>query len=413
MNLAKLSWLNIRFRPWSTVLNVLLFSTGVVIITMVILFKQQMEQQFQRNLAGIDLVVGAKGSPLQLILSSIYHVDYPTGNILLNEAQQIMDMDTNLVKQTIPMSLGDNYKGYRIIGTTTDYVDLYEAEIAEGTLWDKPLEVVLGALVADELGLKLGDAFESQHSFSEHGEHHSDHNFVVVGILRPSHSVLDQLILTDLETIWDVHHHVEVEEDTGEVFDPLLQAFSHPAKDDGKEITSLLVEFKSSVATLTVPRDINENTNMQAASPAIESSRLFSITGAGADGIKWLAIIIMALSAVSVLISLYTSLNDRRYEMALMRVAGASQMRIFVMVLLEGLFTAWLGLILGIGLGHFGMNLLAGYLQESYRYSFTGWQFAEGEWWLIIVATGIGIVAAILPAWSAIRTDISETLAKK
>jgi len=194
MNLFKLSWKYLTFRPLSTGLNVLLLALGLAIITVLLLIQDQFEKKMTQDAAGIDLVVGAKGSPLQLILSSVYHVDFPTVNIPMNEAVRLSR--SRLVKQTIPMALGDNYQGYRIVGTNHDYLSLYEVGFSSGKAWEEPFEVVLGAMVAEKSGLKLGDTFTGSHGISVGSHDHDHHDFRVVGVLEPEGNVVDRLVLT-------------------------------------------------------------------------------------------------------------------------------------------------------------------------------------------------------------------------
>ena len=136
MNLLRLSWKNLRFKPLNTTLSVVLFALGVGLISLLFLLEKQLQDNFEKNLAGIDLVVGAKGSPLQLILSSMYHIDAPTGNMTIKEARPFLNPKHPLIEQSIPLAMGDSYKGYRILGTTQDILGLYEGEIGEGVEWE-------------------------------------------------------------------------------------------------------------------------------------------------------------------------------------------------------------------------------------------------------------------------------------
>ena len=135
MTLFQISCKNMKAKPLSTTLNLILFATGIFIISFLLLIKNQFEDHIEKNIAGVNLVVGAKGSPLQLILSTLYHVDYPTGNIPLSDAEKLKH--NPLVKRTIPMALGDNFQGYRIVGTNHDYAGLYGGELQKGKLWEK------------------------------------------------------------------------------------------------------------------------------------------------------------------------------------------------------------------------------------------------------------------------------------
>jgi putative ABC transport system permease protein len=415
------------------VLSLLLFALGVGLISLLLLLNKQLENQFAKNMAGIDLVVGAKGSPLQLILSSMFHVDSPTGNISLAEAKPFLRPGHPLIEKAVPISLGDNYRTYRIVGTTYEILTFYDAEIAEGRLWEAVMEVAIGAGVASTLGLKLDDRFHSAHGFDDNPDlvHDDVETFRVVGILKPTGSVVDQLILTSTQSVWAVHEghgeapklpSYEDDDDEGDharAGHEASQGHDHydlsaPLYEmEDRDITSMLIKFKArNVQTLNLPRAINENTNMQAANPSYEIAKLFDQIGVGERILRILAIVIIAVSSFSIFISLYSSLKERQYELAIMRTLGASPGRLFSLIVLEGLLLAFLGYLLGIALSHVGMHLFAGYLKESYRYVFSGWVFLREELFLLGGALLIGLIAALIPAWQARRTDIHETLAE-
>lgn len=435
MNLIALSWKNLVNKPLALLLSLVLFALGVGLISLLLLVNKQLEEKFEKNLAGIDLVLGAKGSPLQLILSSMYHIDAPTGNIPIQEVRPFLNPKHPFIKSAIPLSLGDSYKGYRIVGTMPAFFKAYETEIAQGRMYEKAMEAVVGASAAKALGLKPGDAFFSSHGLLEDLDmEHQEAAFTVTGILKPTGSAADQLILTAAHSIWAVHEHGgssaqnETEEDEEAAHDDqdheeaghedhdhaALPDINRPLTDfQDKDITALLIQFKvRNIQTLNMQRSINENTNLQAATPAIEITRLYSLMGVGADALRWLAIIIIAVSGLSIFISLYASLKERRYELALMRTMGASPFKLFVLIILEGLILAALGYAAGILLSHGAMEVLSGFLQDAYRYTFTGKIFLKEEFYLLLGALAVGFVAAIIPAFQASNTDIHETLAE-
>jgi putative ABC transport system permease protein len=435
MNWLQLSWKNIINRPLSMVLSIVLFALGVGLISILLLLDHQLEKNFEKNLAGVDLVVGAKGSPLQLILCSMYHIDAPTGNISLKDARPFMVNNHPLIEKAIPLSMGDSYRGYRIVGTTKDLLSLYDAKIATGKVWKYNFETTIGAAVAKELNLKIGDQFQSSHGLTNDGMHtHDDvEAFKVVGILEPSGSVIDQLILTTTQSFWLIHegHDHNHDDHDHEGHDHNHDGHDHEAhdhsdhdhgpsapkslldEDQEKQITSLLIRFKGrNFQALNMQRNINENTDLQAATPAIEISRLFSLMDTGQQALQILAMVIIFVSGLSIFISLFSSLRERKYELALMRSMGAKPVGIFTLIILEGLILASIGFLIGMLLSHSGMQLLANMIKDAYRYSFTGSQFLKEEGYLLIGALMIGVVAAIIPAIQASNTDISETLAK-
>lgn len=437
MNLLQLSWKNLTNKPLSMLLSLVLFALGVGLISLLLLLSTQLQEKFDRNLAGVDLVIGAKGSPLQLILCNMYHIDAPTGNVTIDEVKPFLNPQHPLIKTAVPLSVGDSYRTYRIIGTNHKMLELYNPELAEGKLWEKLFEVTIGAEVAKALNLNIGDEFFSSHGFTddEMGMHDDTEPFRVVGIFQPTGSVIDQLILTPPQTTWVVHEHgMETGSETSEVGNGNSEVGNdggehdeagHDHSDYGdvntsllqfpdKDITSLLVQFKSrtNFQALNMQRGINENTDLQAATPAIEINRLYSMMGVGEEALRALAIVIIFVSGLSVFISLYSSLKERKYELALMRVMGSSPGKIFALIILEGLLLAVLGFVIGIALSHGSMELLAGIMKESYRYSFSGLVFLKEELYLLGAALLIGFLAAVIPAIQAGNTDISTTLAE-
>ena len=418
MSLIRLAWKNIINKPLNLLLSIILFGLGIGLINFLLLVNDQLGEKFDKNLAGIDMVIGAKGSPLQMILCNMYHIDNPTGNINIGEAKAFLNPKHPLIKSAVPLSLGDSYRTYRIVGTTYELLDLYGGSLAEGDMFSASLEVTIGASVAEFAGLKIGDTFASSHGFNDDKDlEHDESALKVVGILKPTGSVLDQLILTSSKTVWDVHNHHDTENGSGHGHGeekPVLtnlDLLEYPDKD----ITSLLVHFKNrtSIMALNMPRGINENTDLQAANPAYEINKLFALIGVGTNAIRWLAIIIALVSAISIFITLYKSLRERKYELALLRVSGASPFQVFLLIIFEGIFLSIIGFVVGIMISHIGFYLFGSHAKNAYRYAFDSFNFGINECILFGISLLIGIIAAILPAISAWRTDIHETLSIK
>lgn len=426
MSILHLSWKNILNKPLNLVLNLVLFALGVGLISLLLLVNVQLEDKFEKNFAGIDLVIGAKGSPLQLILSSLYHLDAPTGNMPVSEAKAFLNPKHPIFKSAIPLSLGDSHRGYRIVGTNTGFIDLYAAKFADGKLFEENMEVVVGATVAKNLNIKLGDEFKSSHGLIEDENlvHEDAAPFKVVGILEKTGSVIDQLIVTKTQSIWAVHdeHDHEAEEsaehDHNEAehnheHDEAVHSEDLPLTSyEDKSITSLLVKFKGrNIQALNMARNINENTNFQAATPAIEINRLYTLLGVGEEALKAMALLIIFVSGLSIFISLFSSLRERKYELAVMRTLGARPGFLFQLIIFEGIIIAVLGYFCGIALSHGSMVLLADFLEKSYRYDFSAAIFLKEEIYIFGASLVIGIIAAIIPAFQASKTDIHATLA--
>ena len=430
MNLLTLSWKYLSFRPLATGLNVILLAFGLAIITVLLLVQHQFEQKMIRDAAGIDLVVGAKGSPLQLILSSVYHIDFPTGNIKIEEAQRISR--SRLVKQVIPLAMGDNVQGLRILGTNHDYLDLYGVKFAAGKAWEKPFEVTLGAESAQILGLKLGDTFSGSHGISVGSHDHDQHAFHVTGILEPSGKVVDRLMLTSIESVWFTHDEAggaepdtmiegdevsiaKEEESLAEGIDPHLlpvAAQGFPVSDAEREVTTLLIRYRNPMAAIQLPRIINSGTSMQAASPAFEMSRLFELLGVGISLLQGLALALVVIAGLSIFIALYNSLKERKYDLAILRTLGASRAQLVTLVFLEGISLTILGAIFGIAFGHGFLALIVEFASQEVVSLVDPWIFLPEEGLIFGYALVVGIIASLIPAWSAYQTSIAKQLTK-
>ncbi len=414
MNLLSLVISYLKAKPLNTLLNIVLLALGIAVITILLLFSNQLKEKISDNTKGIDLVVGAKGSPLQLILCNIFHIDFPTGNIKLYEADRLARH--RLVKSAIPMALGDSYQNFRIIGTTRQYTELYHGELANGDWWQTDMEVVVGATVAQLLKLKAGDTFESSHGLTKEGSAHEAHPFVVKGILKKTNSVIDNLIFTSISSIWNVHEeHDEHVEDAAHnrdsIANPSMLVPSVEASDSTREITSLLIKYRNPIAALQLPRFINSQSSMQAASPSFEAARLFSILGVGVEAMTGFAYVLIFISALSIFIALYNSLKERQYDLAIMRSMGAGKSKLFIATLMEGTILTVLGSIIGLSLGHGVLYLFTVLVEESQKAGISAAIIYKEEIWLLGGSIVLGIVCSLIPAFQAYRTDIHKVLA--
>lgn len=444
MKLLFIAWKNCWQKAGATTLTLLLLSFGVGIISMMLLLENQLSEKFNKNIKDIDFVLGAKGSPLQLILANVYHIDAPTGNIKVSEAQRIIKNPT--VKEAIPLAYGDNYEGWRIVGTTPRYAEFYEVKLREGKVFETPFEVTVGSYAAKELGLKLGQTFKSNHGLDKEGEQEEGHDqlFTVVGIYEASGTVIDRLILTPVESIWEVHNHGDHEESP---HNAIVSAEEHDAEEhahaeedhaqdheqevgheaehtaeegrndheeehmqeEEREVTAYLLIKRLPMAPMILPQMV-KNTNMQLALPAIEINRLNENFGIGMSVVKAVAVLIMIISFLSVFISLYNALRERQYELAILRTLGGRRIQLFILILLEGFFMVALGLIIGLVLSRVGIMLLSDMAKDSFHDEFNAFIFLQPEYYLVGITLGLGVVASLLPALRAFFIDISKTL---
>lgn len=397
MKTLSFAWRYLWARPLSAALNVLLLSLGLASITFLLLVGHQLSTAFDRDLAGIDVVVGAKGSPMQLILSGVLHIDVPPGNVPL---AAVRALEKNpLVARIIPISLGDNFQGYRIVGTSHDYISHYQATLAQGALWTAPMQVVLGATTARKLGAALGNTFVGTHGLGTGGHAHGDSTYTVVGILAPSGSVLDRLILTDTASVWKVHEDYTA-----------VDAEDRKIMEEEREITMALVQYKTPMAALTFPRYVNTSTEMQAAAPALEISRLLNMLGLGTDVLRAFAGVLLLTAGLSVFIALWSAVRERRADLALLRMLGASPAKVAALLLCEALWLGLLAAVLGLGLGQAFAAALGWFLQLDNSLLLGGMVWPPELAVVPALALGVSLGAALLPAVGAYRVSVLELL---
>lgn len=397
------AWRYLWSRPLGAVLNVLLLSLGLASITFLLLVGFQLSKAFERDLAGIDVVVGAKGSPMQLILSGVFHLDVPPGNVKLSA---IKELEKNpLIASVIPLSLGDNLRSFRIVGTSPAYIAHYGAALAQGRLWDAPMQVVVGASVAKKLGLALGNAFAGSHGLGAGGHAHEDMQYRVVGILAPGGSVLDRLILTDTASVWQVH-----EDPAGHDAHDEHDAQDHPVTDAAHEVTMALITYKTPLAAMSFPRYVNTRTDMQAASPAVEISRLLNMLGLGTDVLRAFAGVLLVTAALSVFIALWSAVRERRADLALLRMLGAPPSKVAALLLCEAVWLGLLAALVGLALGQAFAALLAWGLQLDNSLLMGGMVWPVELCVVPALALLVSVGAALLPAWGAYRVSVLELL---
>ena len=401
MKIITLSFKYLWSRPLAAGLNVLLLALGVASITLVLLISSQIDRAFERDLKDIDVVVGAKGSPMQLILAGVFHIDTPTGNISLAEVKNLQQDPR--VASLIPLSLGDSFRGFRIVGTMADYVLHYEAKLAQGAMFNLPLEAVLGAEVAKSTGIAPGNSFIGSHGLSTNGHAHGDTPYQVTGVLAPCGCVLDRLILTATESVWRVHEKA-IEGDTK------LDAEDKKAIEEDREVTMALIRYKSPLAAVSFPRFVNTTTNMQAAAPAIEITRLLRMVGVGTDVLRGFGAVLLLTAGLSVFIALWNAVRERRADLAMLRMLGASPQKVAGLLVCEALWLAILASVLGLFLGHI-LTGVAGYLLQTEKsLPVTGWIWLGQEWAIPATAVVVAVVAALIPAIAAYRVDVQALL---
>lgn len=441
-------------RKLVSALSVLLTAFGFMTAFTVLQTGSAIEQRIARDSRAADIVIGAKGSPLQLVLSSVYHADIPVGNIAYADAQKWMKHPH--ITSAVPLALGDNWRGARIVGTTRDYAAAYDAQMAAGDWWQKPFEAVAGAAV----DLTVGDEFAGSHGLSEGGHHHDAQPYKVVGKLKPTGSVMDRLILTSVDSVLllhgqEAHHHHEEGEAHGHEEDHDHEHehehatahgeehhHDHEAEHDHShehtgaahseedehhhgedhdhaettpqapaEITALLIKTRSPMASINLPRSVNRETALQAVSPALEMARLRAVFGVGSKSLVMFAGLLIALAALSIFAGVAGSLDSRTNDLAVLRALGYTRARLFRIIMTEGMVITLGGIGLGLALGMACFAALAARIE-----ALSGSALITPAPALFILCAAVlaaGFIACLVPAIRAARSEPARLLSQR
>ena len=432
---------SLKYRFLNSFLSIMLTAFGVSIALLISQFGNHIQNRINLDGQGIDIVVGAKGSPLQLILSSVYHIDIPTGNIAYSQAKKIMSNPQ--IEESIPLALGDNWRGFRIVGTTTNYIRHYDMSLSTGRYWDQNFEVVVGSSV----NLDVGDEFMGVHGLLEDGSSHEEHKYNVVGILKPSGTVIDRLILTSLNSVLDIHglhkvdnsfeknhehqhDHEHHKEEHHEVHEHDHDKEKHKNEDENhhkhskndketyktnelgsSEITALLIKTKSPIANINLPRSINRESSLQAANPALEINRLISLFGIGSKSFAILSLILILIASLNIFSGLASNLENRMGDLAVLRAVGFSKKRIFKIIVLEGILVVLIGIILGILIGFLLFSILTHNIFTLHTTN-ASLIFNLDFILIILFVFFAGLIAAIFPAYRGSKISIANQLSR-
>ncbi len=399
---------SLRSRWLNSLLSVFLTAFGVMLALIVIQFSHHIQTRLNADGKNIDIVVGAKGSPLQLILSSVYHIDIPTGNIPYDSAKKWMKHPQ--IKDAIPLALGDNWKGHRIVGTTSAYMEHYNGQLANGRIWNKPFEAIAGS----NTKLQVGDTFAGSHGISNGGHAHEGKYYTITGVIEPTGTVLDRLILTSLNSVLTLHGQESIEHKHDAHAHNTHHNHLHEHKAQKKhrkspEITAMLLTTKSPIANINLPRMINRESALQAANPALEITRLTSMLGLGSQSFSILSAVLITIASLSIFAGLAGSLENRMGDLAVLRAIGFSKKRIFSIITTEGMLLVLCGLALGITMGISGFAMLAQTITPL-NTSRANFAFTPDFILIILGVSVAGLMAAILPALRASNVDVAKQL---
>ena len=409
---------SLRNRKFTAVLTVLSIALAVMLLLGVERLRNESRESFAATISGTDLVVGARSSPVHLLLFSVFRIGNATNNIRWGSYRAIAQRPE--VAWTIPLSLGDSHRGFRVLGTTHEYFEHFrfgrdrKLQMARGGRFDGVRDAVLGADVAVKLGYKPDDSMVIAHgagdvSFSLH----EDQPFRVAGVLERTGTPVDRTVHVTLEGLDAVH--AQASEDA---FDPLAAAVRagedehehHAEMKTDRAITAFLVGLKSRGAALSMQRLVNEYSGepLTAILPGATLLEVWEIVGAAEKTLFAVSALVVVVGFAGMLVALLTSLSERRREMAVLRSVGARPTHIFALILGEAAFLTMLGITSGIAALYLG--LLAGrpWLESRLGlFIVVGWPSAY-EFALMIVVAVAGVLIGLIPAYRIYRYSLAD-----
>ncbi len=383
---------------------------GVALVVAVLVIHAVVHQSFHRGGEGYDLLVGAKGSPLQLVLNSAYYLSEPIENIPYSYYEEFVHgRFAGEVETAVPICMGHSYKGYRVVGTTPEmfselkYLGGRSYEFAEGENFksENPFDAVIGATVARKIGLGVGGTFKAVHGVPEQGGHVHKQNFTVVGVLKHTGTPNDRALFVNMEGFYRIHA------EEGD------HAHEHEHAHEHRQVTAVLVCIDQSRPGLerVVAKQINQDTVAQAAVPSYVIADLFEgIIGNVQLVLLIMAVLIVVVAGIGIMVSIYNSMSDRRHEIAVMRALGASRLIVMVVILLESILLSLGGGVLGLLLGHGLIWALGPMIAEQTGVNVGALHFQMIE---LILIPGLIVLASLcgyLPAVAAYRTDVARSL---
>lgn len=424
---------SMRARIFNCFLSIFLTAFGVSLAIMIIQIGNNISNRINADGKNIDLVVGAKGSPLQLVLSSIYHIDVPNGNIPFVKAQSIMKHPQ--IKNSIPLALGDNWKGYRIVGTNYNYLELYDAKVGKGRLWNKEFEIVAGSSIEIDLNSEI----VGSHGLIGSGVSHENEKYKIVGLLERTGTVIDRLLLTDVNSVLEIHGHDKIKashENIGHEtheghddhhghkidsdenhhhehgrFNEQYDGQNDIKEDNSTEITALIIQTKSPLANVNLPNLINKDSELLVANPAMEIVRLSAILGFGSNSLALISLILIIISILSIFAGLTGNLENRMSDLAILRALGYTKFRIFKILSLEGTLLVTFGLILGLFFGIGGLRVLTEFLNPLNEMKIR-FQLEIKTLYVLLTVFLFGFIASLIPAYKNSKLSVANQLTR-
>lgn len=406
LQFVKTNILSKKLRNFLTIFSILV---SVMLIISVQNLTTQLKSNVIENAGVYDILVGAPGSSIQLVLNTIFYYDAPIANINI-EYYESLQKDSR-VANVVPIGMGDNYNGYKIIGTSNDFfTDKYK--LKSGELFKNNGEAVIGSTVAKITGLKVGDKFSGMHGLTEEGGHaHADFQYTVVGVLEQTKTPSDTVIYTDIESLWTVHgleHNEHNENDDMEMDDEHDESMHGNSGEN--LITALLVKTTSLSNQVMVTNDLNKNNDIQAINPAATLRKLLVMLNAGEIVVTLVAYVSIFLSIIVLFTTMLSASIERRKDISILRALGANRKTVFKTILLETLIIAIIGAVLGFIVAHIAIGILGNYTAVNYGINISGFSVQIAEVFVLLGAVVLSIVAGMIPAVMVYKTDATKYL---
>jgi putative ABC transport system permease protein len=427
--IAALAVKSLRNRRLTAALTVISIALSVGLLFAVERIREQSRESFAATISGTDLIVGARSSPVHLLLFSVFRLGDATKNISWDTYRNFSSRPE--IAWTIPLSLGDSHKGFRVLGTTHDYFEHLrfagdrKLEFAAGGRWQAPRDAVLGAGVAKALNYDLGRQIVIAHGSGDVAfREHDDQPFRIVGILAPTGTPADRTIHVSLDALDALHAATDTQ-----ASDPLALAQQaaarqserhaqehkdaheeHAAESMERTITAFLVGLKSRRAALGVQRAINEYSAepLTAILPGATLLELWDVVGVAERALFLVSVLVVVVGLTTMLVALLTSLSERRREMAVLRSVGARPIHVFGLILGEAMFLTLVGIFLGVAAIYSGLLVGKPWLEATLGlFIDIGWPSAY-ECGLLIVTAVVGTLIGTIPAYRIYRFSLAD-----
>lgn len=418
MSPLTIAWRNLRTRPVPTALTTTIIALALGVAVAVIVLGAGIRRGLTTASGPFELVIGPKGSPTQLVVSSILYQDVPIGNMTYAQYQALA-ADPR-VHDAVPLALGDNLHGLRLVGTTPTMFQIAITperppfyRVAQGRAFAQDFEAVLGSAAARQLDFSLGATFTSMHGVqhSVNGTQHQGFAYTVVGVLAPTDTPADLGIYVPLSSYWKVHGVMQ-----GSIFSPSVTPRENGQADaDGDSatgVTAVLVRARDISAAYQIYQQLNAGKELQAALPGAVLIQLLNLLGQGQQLLSFVTGIALGMAVLSMTLALYGAVLNRQREIAVLRALGAGRRTVLGVALCEALLQGTVGLLAGVALGHGVAAAAAGFVNQQSALA-VGTRFElVPEVGLLLSMLGLGVLAGILPALRAYRVEAAHVLAR-